>query len=270
MKESQLMISLAIIFIIFLGAGCGSLQNGLGWGHDAIYPLESKRIHRAAYNALFDLQTLIPAAGALVFALGDIDGKLSDYAVRHNPIFGSEDAARNASDYLSAILYIDALLTGLVTPSGKDTKEWSYSKIEGTATELAALGMTEIATVSLKAAINRRRPDGSNEDSFPSSHSSCAFSAATLANQNVDSIPLSNKVKLPMQIANILLAASVSWARVEGKQLFPSDVLAGATLGYFLTAFVHDAFPNLQQDKGLGFFVLPLRGGAIVQLSLGF
>ena len=37
-------------------------------------------------------------------------------------------------------------------------------------------------------------------------------------------------------------------ARVGGRKHFPSDVLFGAALGHFLTAFIHDAFLNLAED----------------------
>ena len=75
LKRSNLMGLLAVTFILFTTAGCGTLQNGRGWGQDAIYPVELKRIPYAAYHALFDLQTLLPAAGALVFTMDHYDKK---------------------------------------------------------------------------------------------------------------------------------------------------------------------------------------------------
>jgi hypothetical protein len=48
-------------------AGCGTLSNGRGWGKDAIVPVNSTRIGRAALEALLDVQTLLPAVGAAVF-----------------------------------------------------------------------------------------------------------------------------------------------------------------------------------------------------------
>ena len=73
-------------------------------------------------------------------------------------------------------------------------------------------------------------------------------------------------MRLPLQIGNILLATSVAWARVEAGAHYPSDVLAGAALGRFLSATVHDSFLNLPKDKTYGFGVFPLKGGAMAGL----
>ena len=73
-----------------------------------------------------------------------------------------------------------------------------------------------------------------------------------------------------MEVANILLATSVSWARVEAGKHFPSDVLAGAALGHFLSAFIHDAFMGLPRDNRLSFDVLPSKHGVMIGLSCAF
>jgi hypothetical protein len=65
--------------------GCGTLNNGQGWGQHALYPLELGRIPQAAGRALFDVQTLAPAIGALIFAIDDIDEQVSDWAVKRRP-----------------------------------------------------------------------------------------------------------------------------------------------------------------------------------------
>ena len=73
------------------------------------------------------------------------------------------------------------------------------------------------------------------------------------------------------QIGNLVTATAVGWARVEGEKHFPSDVLAGAALGYFLNAFVHDAFLGLPEDTRFGFVVFPtIDGGAVTGVSLTF
>lgn len=64
------------------------------------------------------------------------------------------------------------------------------------------------------------------------------------------------------------LASGVAWARLEGRHHYPSDVLAGAALGHFITAFIHDAFMNLPKDGSVDVAITPLdRGGAV---SLGW
>ncbi len=93
------------------------------------------------------------------------------------------------------------------------------------------------------------RPDGSDDESFPSGHTSHAFAFATLANRNLDSLDYLEDVRAPLQVANTVLASGVAWARVEARKHYPSDVLFGAALGHFLTAFIHDAFLNLPEDE---------------------
>jgi len=270
LKCLSLMVLLSITLISIPVTGCGTLKNGRGWGQDAIYPVDVKRIPRAAYNALFDLQTLIPAAGALVFCINDFDKKASKWASSHNPIFGSKDSAKKASDYLLIPLYAETFVTALATPSGEDSKNWAYWKMKGIGVEGVALVTTYGVTTLLKEGTNRDRPDRSNDKSFPSSHSSNAFANATLSNRNLNAISLPKEVRLPLQVGNILLATSVAWARVEAQKHYPSDVLAGAALGHFLSAFIHDAFLGLPEDMRFGIVVIPLKKGGKVELNFVF
>jgi hypothetical protein len=270
LKCSPLRVLLAIALISIPVTGCGTLKNSRGWGQDAICPVDLKRVPRAAYNALFDLQTLIPAAGAAVFGASNLDKKVSNWASDHNPIFGSKDNADKASDYLLIPLYTETLLTTLVTPSGDDPKNWTYWKMKGIAVEGLSLGATFGATALLKEATNRARPDESDDKSFPSSHSSNAFANATLSNRNLNAIPLPKEARLPLQAGNIALATFTAWARVEAQKHYPSDVLAGAALSHFLTAFILDAFLGLPEDMRFGIVIIPLKRGGKVEMSFNF
>ncbi len=172
LKRSNLMVLLAVAFIIFAMTGCGTLNNGRGWGQDAIYPVELKKIPRAAFNALVDPQTFIPVAGALVFGLSKWDKKVSHWATGHTPIFGSTQNAANYNLYLEIPLYTEVFITALATPSGGDSKDWVYSKLKGIAVEGAAELLTAGATSLLKDTTGRTRPNGSSNKSFPSGEAS--------------------------------------------------------------------------------------------------
>jgi len=260
----------AAILILFFASGCGTLPNGRGWGQDAFFPVDTGRVSRAAHNAFFNPNTLVPLASALVFGIDDFDEKVSDWAVKHNPIFGSDADARDASDYLRATLQAEAVITAFATPSGDVSEQWMVSKAKGFGVEIAAIGVTSSVTDLLKDTTNRTRPDESSDRSFPSSHTSGAFSYMTLANRNIDSIDMPQTLKPPLKIGNYLLASGVAWARVEGQRHYPSDVLAGVALGHFLTAFIHDAFMNLPEDSNVDFVVFPVRRGAGVALAFRF
>jgi len=76
LKHSHIAVSLVLIFTTLSLTGCGTLSNGRGWGQDAIWPVDLKRIPRVALNSLIDPQTSVPAAGALVFGLTAYSGAM--------------------------------------------------------------------------------------------------------------------------------------------------------------------------------------------------
>jgi hypothetical protein len=88
--------------IILLTAGCGTLQNGHRWGEDATLLPGSDRIVNAASSAVREPATWIPAIGAAVFSIGKFDHRVSNWASKKTPVFGSMDRAGKASDALDA------------------------------------------------------------------------------------------------------------------------------------------------------------------------
>lgn len=255
---------------IFFCAGCGTLPNGRGWGEDAIWPVDGGRVVRAARDALLDPYTLAPLAGAAVFTIDDFDERVSDWAIDHNPIFGSVDDADDASNWLRNGLEIEAYATPMLTPSGDTAEQWIPAKLRGYA---VAIGSTEavggVMTV-MKEQIERERPDKSAMDSFPSGHSMRAFSYATLSNRNLKYIEMPEPVRPVLRTVNVLTATGAAWARVEAGRHYPSDVLVGAALGHFLTAFIYDAFMNLPEDNNVEVAVYPLERGAGVGVAFWF
>lgn len=255
---------------LLLGAGCGTLENGRGWGQDALWPVDSQRVVRAARDALLDPGTLIPLAGAAVFAIDDFDNRASDWAARHNPLFGSEDGASDASDYLKHALQAEAIATALATPSGDTTEEWLSAKLRGGVVEAGAVAAAAGLTGLFKDVTDRQRPDRSGDNSFPSGHATYGGAYATLSNRNLGYIDSLDEVRPAFEAANTVLAVSVGWARVEAGRHHPSDVLVGMALGHFVAAFVHDAFLNLPEDGRVDVTTFPVEAGAGLALSLRF
>jgi len=261
---------LALVVSLCLSAGCGTLKNGRGWGQDAIWPVQLKRISSAARHALFDPVTWVPAAGALIFTIDDFDKKTAHWASTQQPVFGSQITAHDMSDHLREALTYETFATILLTPSGNDALDWTFAKAKGFAVESSASSLTGLATGQLKKAVGRERPDESDNESFPSGHTSIAFSAARLSNRNLDSIELSPWLRNSFKAANLAMATATGWDRVEAGRHFPSDVLAGAALGNFLTTFIHDAFLNLPEDSSMGFFIEPSPRGVTAAVSWEF
>ncbi len=105
-------------------------------------------------------------------------------------------------------------LAGRLSSSGR-FRAFSY--------DLAEAGIVDsVWTTALKYSTQRRRPDGGDRLSFPSGHTSAAFSMATVAERHYGW-----KVGLPAYAA----AAFIGYSRIETNRHNLSDVLAGATLG---------------------------------------
>jgi membrane-associated phospholipid phosphatase len=260
---------LVIGFFLALITGCGTLENGRGWGQDALYPVDGKRVSRALYNAATNWGTLIPAGSAIVSSFDSFDARVNSWAISHTPIFGSINSASRASDYLDYALQAEVLVTALATPSGQDPKEWVSSKAKGLSVEVGADLVTAGVTGALKTTVNRERPSG-GDYSFPSGHTSNAFTNVALSNRNLEHIPMSDNLQIALDVGNWLLASATGWARIEADAHWFSDVFAGAAIGYFFGAFLHDGFMGLPEEKPAQANVLPLQRGAMVMLSFTF
>ena len=145
-------------------------QNSRAWGSDATLLPSWHRIGRAAANAARDPQTWGPVVGAALFSATDWDKDVSDWAQRHHPVYGSQDAALTASDDLRDGAKYGAIVTALLTPNGPDATAASIGKLKGMGLQLGAYVATESVTTVFKRGVARRRPSGANNRSFPSGH----------------------------------------------------------------------------------------------------
>lgn len=240
----------AVVACAALG-GCAGTPSSPGqgqpaWGSQATLFPSWQRIGRAAATAARDPQTWAPAAGAIVFSAADWDKALSDWAQEHHPVFGSQDAALKASDDLRDGAKYGAIATALLTPNGADATTAVSGKLKGMGLQLGAYFATESVTTVFKRGVDRRRPNGANNRSFPSGHTSAAFAAGTLARRNVAVSGFDPMATRVLDVGFVSLGVGTSWARVEAGMHYPSDVLAGAALGHFIAAIVNDAFVDDQ------------------------
>lgn len=118
----------------------------------------------------------------------------------------------------------------------------------------ASIGVVGALTYSMKRVINRQRPNETGivvhenvtSYSFPSGHTSLAFTTATA---------LSLKYPKWYIIApSYLWASSVGYSRMNLGVHYPSDVVAGALLGAgsaYVTYIVNDWFWKKQENKKL-------------------
>lgn len=227
-----------LVLAFSLACGCASLrarEERAGRGH---WP-EGGRWRAAARGALHDPATWAPLAGAAALAAGGWDVKLSRWAAREAPLFGSKAHARDASDTLRGLTHYASIAAALAAPDGGGP--WQ-SRIGRLAIDQAAATAATSVTYGLKRATGRTRPDRSDRESFPSGHSSRAFAYAATGMANLRATRLAPGWRHALDGGLIALAAGTAWARVEAGVHYPTDVLVGASLGNFLGRLVHDAF----------------------------
>jgi membrane-associated phospholipid phosphatase len=222
---------------LVLFSGCASGQRDLT---PRDYWPSGSRWKQAASRAVKDRGTWIPLAGAAVVSIDGWDEQISDWAIDNSPIFGSQENAKQASDRLWMATQLAMAGTALAVPNGPGAWERKFERL---VLEETAVILTDGVTGGLKRVSHRERPDGSNTNSFPSGHSSQAFTQARMACLNVNDLPaLSRGWRITLKTTFSTMAAATAWARVEGGKHYPSDVLFGAALGNFIAIFVHDAF----------------------------
>jgi len=92
---------------------------------------------------------------------------------------------------------------------------------------------TALATQLLKVTVRKKRPIEDSYTSFPSGHAAIAFQSATFIEQ---------RYGWTYGIPAYAVATYVGWTRVESKEHYTIDVLAGAAIGvltslYFTTPY---------------------------------
>jgi len=103
---------------------------------------------------------------------------------------------------------------------------------------LAIAGITNsLITIGIKTLTKEMRPDGSDNDSFPSGHTSNAFVMATvLHHEFIDTSPW-------LAFSGYLFATTTGVFRILNNKHWLSDVLVGAGIGIIVTDLVYRLEP---------------------------
>jgi hypothetical protein len=177
--------------------------------------------------------------GAVVIAAAGWDHDISDWAVKEKPIYGSRNAAKNASDVLCSYAHIGMIVTSLAVP-GKN-EEWLFSMSKRIIWEHVGVFAAANLINPIRRNINRDRPHG-GKSSFPSWHATKTASYVGMANRNVSLAKFSTPFFYSAQFILTSISAGTAWAEVESMEHYPTDVLFGVALGNFIAVLVHDAF----------------------------
>src|SRR5579872_7198263 len=157
-------------------SGCATLSNGDRWGEAVTVSPGWDRVTESAARAMADPWVWGPLAGAAVTQIDHWDRKISNWARRDTPLFGSETRATEWSNNLrSASVAADAL-TVLLAPSGEFGTGWVVDKVKGYAVDLVAATVAVESTTGIKHLAPRTRPNDSGNDSFPSGHAATSSS----------------------------------------------------------------------------------------------
>jgi len=108
-----------------------------------------------------------------------------------------------------------------VLPAAAAGMTLAYRDGEGALQFGESAATTLVATYGLKYAINERRPNGGHQ-SFPSGHSSISFSSAEF---------IRKRYGWEYGVPSYALASFVAYSRVEARQHYAHDVIAGAAIG---------------------------------------
>ena len=93
-----------------------------------------------------------------------------------------------------------------------------------------------VAVEGLKFAVDKNRPDGSGDDSFPSGHTADSFAAATFIQQRYGW-----RWAIPAYIG----ATFVGYSRVQSDKHYAVDVLAGAAIGIISGLYFTETYSGI-------------------------
>jgi len=238
-----------IVFVTIALCGCsGTVSNGRRWGEDVTLTPGWEKVGRSALNTLKSPKVWAPAIGALALQIDNSDERISDWALEHHPIFKDRDQANDASNDLLTASKMVYGLSVIAAPSGSLDTQWGRSKAKALGVGLAAYWLTGITTDGLKSATKRELPNSSDDDSFPSAHTSKSAVLAILADRNLQTTDMPSWAKVATKTGLTTLPLATGWARVEAAVHYPSDILAGMALGHFFGMFINDAFMGIDKD----------------------
>lgn len=100
-----------------------------------------------------------------------------------------------------------------------------------------SIGVSALATLTLKEVVDKRRPDGDCCDAFPSGHTSTSFASAAFMHR---------RYGLKRAIPAYLIGTYVGYTRVDADRHATEDVIAGAAIGFLSSWFLTRRYENTQ------------------------
>ncbi len=108
---------------------------------------------------------------------------------------------------------------------------WRHDDADGRRQLLGSLVVGLGTTYALKQAVDKPRPNGADDDAFPSGHAAMAFSGAAFLNRRYGA-----RYGVPAYT----LAVATAWSRIETDDHSAFDVVAGAAIAIVANHYLVD------------------------------
>ena len=134
---------------------------------------------------------------------------------------------------------------------------WNDDTTKPTWQFVKAYGTSLVLQQALKHIVLKPRPDGSDNYSFPSGHTTSAFSGASF---------IQRRYGWKYGVPSYLLASFVGYSRIQAKKHDGWDVLAGATIGIGTSYLFTKPYAKTKVDVSLN----RVEGGYLVGFNYTF
>ena len=170
-----------------------------------------------------------------IVSLGNNAIRNLDYSTRNelqedHPIF-----ANHADDYLR---YVPAAAVYALNLAGIKGK---HRVIDQTGLYVLSMAIMGGSTSIVKRVVDRKRPDGADNYSFPSGHTASAFAAAEFLNQEY------RDISPWIGYAGYTVATATGVLRLYNNRHWVSDVVAGAGFGIASTKIAYLLYPRVKK-----------------------
>ncbi|MEC4005933.1 phosphatase PAP2 family protein [Flavobacterium sp. SUN052] len=153
-----------------------------------------------------------------------------------------------SGNILEVTLPVAALVSTFIWNDDHTKPTWQFVKAYASAT---------ILEQALKHIVQKPRPDGSDNYSFPSGHTTSAFSGASF---------IQRRYGWKYGIPSYILASYVGYTRIQAKKHDGWDVLAGATIGIGTSYLFTKPYQKTKVDVTLN----KISGGYLVGFNYTF
>jgi len=156
-----------------------------------------------------------------------------DYAREHYPNFHT--TADNYLQFFPAVIVYGLDLAGV-----KSRNNW----VDQTLIIGISQALNGVLTTATKDLTHVERPDGSNDLSFPSGHTSFSFVMAEVVHQEF------KEKSVWISVAGYSVATTVGAMRILNNKHWLSDVVAGAGFGILSAKLTYLVYPKIQKKFG--------------------